>query len=310
MAIKCSLLGHKFDGTQVEEEREEEGSEVVITIKEVEICDRCGKRRVVSENKEVTSLAASSGADADAAPEPDDAAGEEVADAGVDAETAPSPGPDMTAAEDDAELLETSDDADDAPAGGAADPDGSSASDPDPDPDIPTAGEPAVDDDGPSAEDDDAVILDDDEPERDPGEWPEDEAAPDEEAEPSADEDSEDAAAEETEVLTGDAESGTEEWPDEYGYEEESAKAPEVDWPEEDESDDEWEPSENLTQRIDADVEPAGAATVTVPDGEFHCTECDFTTLVEESSLRAGDFCPSCRRGTLEHRAEDATRKE
>ncbi|AQL42377.1 hypothetical protein BV210_06455 [Halorientalis sp. IM1011] len=317
MAIKCSLLGHKFSGTEVEEEREEQGSEVVITIEEVEICDRCGTRRVVSENKEVTSLAASgdaesdteSAADADAASEP----GPDVADAPAGAGSEPSPGPDMSAAEDDAELLD---------AGGSED---EPAADPDPEPvpDIATAGETAVEDE-PAAEDDGAVILDDDEePDREPGEWP-DEAdeggpAPDDEPEPAVEpsgaepvddgaDPSDDTGAE---VIEESATGTTEEWPDEYGYEEESAKAPEVDWPEEDAGDgEEWEPGESLTQRIDDNAEPAGSATVTVPEGEFHCTECEFTTLVEESSLRAGDFCPSCRRGTLEHRAEDATRKE
>ena len=56
MGIKCSLLGHRFAETEVTEEREEQGSEVVVTIREVEQCDRCGAERVVSENKEVTSL--------------------------------------------------------------------------------------------------------------------------------------------------------------------------------------------------------------------------------------------------------------
>jgi ssDNA-binding Zn-finger/Zn-ribbon topoisomerase 1 len=313
MGIKCSLLGHKFSGTEVEEEREEQGSEVVITIEEVEVCERCGKRRVVSENKEVTSLAASEEGEPDAeadpaaasAPEPEP---DEPEAAETDAQ-APPPGPDMNTAEDDAELLDAGGD------GADTTTDDESAPGPEPEPDIATAGETGVEDE-PTAEDDGAVILDDndEEPEREPGEWPEDESAPEAESEPDP-ETIEQAAteavedSEDPEPAAGQAE--TEEWPDEYGYEEESATAPEVDWPEEDEGDGEdWEPGESLTQRIDSDVEPAGAATVTVPEGEFYCPECEFTTLVEESSLRAGDFCPSCHRGSLEHRAEDATRKE
>ena len=310
MAIKCSLLGHKFSGTEVEEEREEQGSEVVITIEEVEVCERCGKRRVVSENKEVTSLAASDEGDPDTETEP---GSESTAESDPAAETAepdaqaPPPGPNMGAAEDDAELLDAGGDGDDA---ATVD----DEPEPEPEPDIATAGETGVEDE-PTGEDDGAVILDDDdEPEREPGEWPEDEAAPEDEAEPEPEaiERAATEAVEDTEEPEPAAESAeTEEWPDEYGYEEESAKAPEVDWPEEDEGDDEeWEPGESLTQRVDSDVEPAGAATVTVPEGEFYCPECGFTTLVEESSLRAGDFCPSCHRGSLEHRAEDATRKE
>ncbi|MFB6084057.1 MAG: hypothetical protein ABEJ94_07420 [Halorientalis sp.] len=318
MAIKCSLLGHKFGGTEVEEEREEQGSEVVVTIKEVEICDRCGERRVVSENKEVTSLAAAGEGDSEpdpapeSKPEPEPGPGPEsnVADAG-------GTGPDVSAAEDDAELLDAGGDGDDTGAGDDAtgiDDTPGAESDEQPEPDIATAGEAGGDE--PAAEDDGAVILDDEEPERDPGEWPDEgdgEAGqPADDAEPAAEEPAGESAAESTAAADeGHAASPGEEWPDEYGYEEESATAPEVDWPEEDEGDDEdWEPGESLTQRIDADAEPVGTATATVPEGEFYCPECEFTTPVEESSLRAGDFCPSCHRGTLEHRAEDATRKE
>ena len=56
MGIKCSLLGHRFGETTVERDREEDGTEVVITITEFETCTRCGETRVVSENKEVTTL--------------------------------------------------------------------------------------------------------------------------------------------------------------------------------------------------------------------------------------------------------------
>ncbi|RXK46304.1 DUF7093 family protein [Halorientalis pallida] len=310
MAIKCSLLGHKFSGTEVEEEREEQGSEVVITIEEVEICDRCGKRRVVSENKEVTSLATSGETDAGAeSGSPPEATPEPAPDEPGTAETGsgPAPGPDMSAAEDDAELLDAGGDgADTATGDDGSDP----ATEPEsePEPDIATAGETEVDDE-PTAGDDGAVILDDEEPEREPGEWPEEDASADEPDPETIERAATEAVGDSEEPAAEDAE--TEEWPDEYGYEEESAKAPEVDWPEEDEGDgEEWEPGESLTQRIDSDVEPAGAATVTVPEGEFYCPECEFTTLVEESSLRAGDFCPSCQRGSLVHRAEDATRKE
>jgi Zn finger protein HypA/HybF involved in hydrogenase expression len=50
-------------------------------------------------------------------------------------------------------------------------------------------------------------------------------------------------------------------------------------------------------------VEPTSSA-VTVPEGSFRCPECDFSTDVESSSLRAGDFCPECHRGSLEHHAD------
>jgi DNA-directed RNA polymerase subunit RPC12/RpoP len=56
MSLKCSIFGHRFDEPAVERSRDESGSEVVITIREVQTCDRCGHQRIVSENKEVTTL--------------------------------------------------------------------------------------------------------------------------------------------------------------------------------------------------------------------------------------------------------------
>lgn len=60
MVLRCSLLGHDFGDTEVEHEREERGSEVVVTVLEFEQCDRCGLKNVLSEKSEVTSLAAES----------------------------------------------------------------------------------------------------------------------------------------------------------------------------------------------------------------------------------------------------------
>lgn len=56
MSLKCSVFGHRFGDPVAERARDESGSEVVITIQEVQTCDRCGHERVVSENKEVTTL--------------------------------------------------------------------------------------------------------------------------------------------------------------------------------------------------------------------------------------------------------------
>jgi hypothetical protein len=283
MGIKCSLLGHSFTGTSVEEEREEQGSEVVITIKEVETCDRCGKTRVVSENKEVRSIESATavedtgpGSSPDPEPTPDEPTGTPAG--------GPSPSPDIDAAEDDAELIEEAESAEP----DATEPDATEAA-PDPGPDtaeaaggaeeIETSPSTTGPDTTPDADtggadaaeghDDDAVILDDedDEQEREPGEWPEE----------TRREDPGEA------VDAGD----TAEWPDEDGGD-----------------DDAWEPSESLTREIDeTEVKPAGSATITVPEGEFECAECGFRTDVEASSLRAGDFCPECKTGTLEHRS-------
>ena len=69
---------------------------------------------------------------------------------------------------------------------------------------------------------------------------------------------------------------------------------PGAEWPQEDSEDDEdvWEPDTELDTDSDARGEPSSGPSggLTVPEGEFHCSECGFTTAVESSSLRAGDF--------------------
>ncbi|WP_135826814.1 DUF7093 family protein [Halorussus ruber] len=56
MSLRCSLLGHSYGEAEIEREREEQGSEVVVTVREFEECERCGDRKVVTENKEVTAI--------------------------------------------------------------------------------------------------------------------------------------------------------------------------------------------------------------------------------------------------------------
>lgn len=271
MSLKCSIFGHSFEESTVEREREEQGSEVVITIREVQTCTRCGERRVVSENKEVTTLEtpddvgmAPEGADDDTAVEEDVTAesGTDTAvraddDTAVEADTEPEP-----ATDEGAESPETSEERP-PPAGGNATPE--------------TSEEPPVTDD--------AEILDDDSgtPDREPGQWPQEaeedsertgEVGPDrgaiEEAEPESDTDAE--------FIDGSDESDTQPQTNE--------------WPSEEE--------------IDAASEPdaGGPGAVTVPDGSYVCRECGFSAPVEESSLREGDFCPECHRGTLVHAQE------
>ncbi|MFC7196247.1 hypothetical protein ACFQL4_19140 [Halosimplex aquaticum] len=50
--------------------------------------------------------------------------------------------------------------------------------------------------------------------------------------------------------------------------------------------------------------------SVTVPAGMFKCSECGFTTEADSSSLRAGDFCPECHRGTLLQREDESSPAE
>jgi ssDNA-binding Zn-finger/Zn-ribbon topoisomerase 1 len=232
MSLKCSLLGHAFDDPEIEREREEQGSEVVITIRETETCSRCGTERVVSENKEVTTLET-----------PADIVEEET-DAGATTTTGGEAESAATAPE---------------PAGGA---------EPEPEPEpaggveeevaVPDAETGSVGgfDAGPDATTDDGVILDEE----------------------------------------GDAAGETEE-PEQTG------RTP-GEWPEEpDDGDEEWTP-ETETAPEEPEVEQPGEA-VTVPEGDFECPECGFTTPVEESSLREGDFCPECHRGALRHGGGD-----
>jgi len=243
MGLKCSVIGHKYGEASVEREREEQGSEVVITIREQETCERCGTTRIVSENKEVTAIETPS----DIAGEMvDDEADEAVAAEGEEAPTEPSAESEST----DTEAVDAG--ANDAEIIGDAESSGPSGADSELD-DPPTV-DPMTDAEEADAADpetDDAVIIDaDDESgaddDREPGEWP---------AEPDSGEDG---------------------------------------WTPITETADEEEASDD-----GSDVEPLGGSAVTVPEGKFRCPECEFTTDVESSSLRAGDFCPECARGAL-----------
>jgi hypothetical protein len=223
MSLRCSIFGHKYGQTEVEREREEDGSEVVITIREHETCQRCGEVRVVSENKEVTTLETAADIVAD--------------DFDDEPEAAEAPAEEQPPAEPQSA---------DVPEGEPTIPDAESGEQVSTPTEAPT----------PDAEEDDGVILEDepeepdetDEEGREPGEWPE----------------------------------------------------------EPDDGDDEWEPEtspEHEAIEPETEVEPTGSA-VTVPEGIFYCPECEFSTPVDESSLREGDFCPECHRGSLEHRNE------
>ncbi|MGQ4556663.1 DUF7093 family protein [Halobellus sp. GM3] len=56
MGLKCRLLGHTYGEPEVERSREEQGDEVVVTVRELQVCERCGDEQVVSQNKEVTAI--------------------------------------------------------------------------------------------------------------------------------------------------------------------------------------------------------------------------------------------------------------
>lgn len=269
MALTCSVLGHAFGDPTTERDREERGSEVVVTVREYETCRRCGTTRVVSENKEVTAV------EGEAEPITDRRTDVDVADgdgpqAAVEPVNADDPAPDTGEAAT-------------PPAQGApADEDSVGATVPD--------AEPAAAADAEGG-DDGAEIMD-----AEAGEPVDEELASPSVADP-ADPDvagSADADAEPTEdedaVVMGEDEAGVERAPGEWPEEEDGSDAP--DWS---------PPEEDVEAEPEPDVDHSPGHTITVPEGEFHCEECGYSTPVESSSLRAGDFCPECHRGTLSH---------
>ncbi|QPV61708.1 hypothetical protein I7X12_13215 [Halosimplex litoreum] len=382
MSIKCSLLGHSFGETTVEREREEQGTEVVITITEMETCSRCGETRVVSENKEVTTLETPEGGADEFEATPGEGADDtaDVVDAGesADAGESDASGDDGGAGDEgvggsdatDAVILD-----DDSGAESSAQAEARGAETTIPDAEDGATAEAEVDSD-----EDDAVIIGDDEgDDRAPGEWPDEEAEPegdhspddegdtDDDDDATADERAPDAEGDdrdpgewpdepsdpaeragetaEVEILgggdqDGDAETGGDGSASEDGVggpdlaDAPAADSPDADagggdgangdaasddvagaWPEEEdpstgaESMGEW-PEE--TKR-DQPTDPGAAGpsldgeetpSVTVPEGTFKCSECDFSTEADATSLRAGDFCPECRRGTLLEHAD------
>jgi ribosomal protein S27AE len=285
MGLKCSVLGHKYGETTVEREREEQGSEVVITIQERETCERCGDTRIVSENKEVTAIETPSDIASDLVEddeEGDTAAESDTSESAADetvggADETDSDGAgssegwdsvdDPVEAPGDAEVNEgVADDgepvdpsADDAE---IIDDGGESESETEGEGVDVELDEPTTTVDVPDAEGEEPVTEDETDPEKDDGLIL---GEDDEEAEPAG----------------GDRQPG--EWPDEPGND-----------------GDGWSPETMPVDTGDeSDVEPVSDNAVTVPEGEFACPECGFTTEVESTSLREGDFCPECHKGSL-----------
>ena len=302
MSLRCSLLGHDYGDAEIEREREEEGTEVVVTVREFKECDRCGERSVVSENKEVTALetptadaGGSSGAGSSGTTS--DTGGAGGGNAGT-ASAAGGPTTDRTT--DSAGARPTAD----------------------------SGTSPAVENDfeaPQTAEEDDGVILEDDDDdesggERHPGQWPDEDA----------NQSSEDSDA--------DPENrGPREWPDvgreDEGYDAEPSDGEHADvqfggglTPEsasDSDDDDEAEfvnaegdtlqaqgSTDDTTSGGQRKLSPNFTAGASAPsmsgpsedpdvDAEFVCPECDFRAAVADSSMRAGDICPECRRGYL-----------
>lgn len=312
MAIRCSILGHDFGEAEVEREREEDGNEVVETVREVQTCSRCGKEKLLSENTNVTSLGRpgddreGDAGDADVAIDASDgtvgvASDDEDGNAAADTVTATdaatedgevsspddgsSPGSDEVA--NDAEIIEETADetaaAEEARGDTAADVVAEAESEPAP-------------------ENDDAVILDEDtEPDRDrePGEWPDADDTGDPvgaESDPSAwpDQEGEDEGYDAT-LDEGDAEvdfGGGGLTPDVDGVADSGEEVVGSDQP----------TGETGITSAGAALAPDAPANTDSADTEFACPECGYTVPATRSSLRAGDICPECRHGYIAER--------
>jgi hypothetical protein len=296
MGLRC-LLGHEYANREVEREREERGDEVVVTYRTVETCDRCGERRIVSENKEVRPVQGPAG-EAMATGLGNDGVTPDLGgdDAETEAEVGIDAGPD------------------------AGEPEPESESEPDPEPE-PTVADADVDD-GADHDDegvDDAIILDDDgeSEDRGHGEWPESggpesESEPD--PEPSAGGPSEPDAPDGATVVDG-----GDDWPDPDGEDEGfDARPSDADPPgasvggatgggggerggvTTDGTAASASPTDKQFVAAD-EVEPIGgdgdgAAT------EFFCPNCGYARAAGGSSMRAGDICPECHKGYIGER--------
>ncbi|MDS0296397.1 DUF7093 family protein [Halogeometricum luteum] len=186
MGLKCRLLGHQYGDPEIERDREEKGDEVVVTIREIQVCQQCGAEHVVSENKEVTAIRSAQEVGLDqrsgAAPEAADPAAADDAPAGPETSPVDDPGARIPEAESESEADAPNSFSPDAASESAPDAAGASDASPAPetDADAGADSESFNDDDfePPSdPEEDDAVILGEEDAERDETQWPEDAGA-------------------------------------------------------------------------------------------------------------------------------------
>ncbi|ELY45081.1 DUF7093 family protein [Natronorubrum sulfidifaciens] len=336
MVLRCSLLGHDYGEADVEREREERGSEVVVTVQEYEECVRCGERNVISENTEITSLSMEAAADSRATeeePEPDT-----TADA---VETPPDVAPEADAStelhddEDDAEFIDADADAD------AEFIDADSDVDDETDPEAPPANTAADDEDaleiptdehGEPVTDDGEILSDDTESQptrdREHGEWPDSEDVgpplgaenepagwPDDEPEHTAADAATETDAERLDAdVTDDGivlenDSGSDSGP--LGESAAAADARTV-TTEPPTADTQSDADAEAGTETDAGsgIERAGSAPVpgesnTTQDAgptELYCPRCEYVAADNRTSLRTGDICPDCRKGYLGNR--------
>ncbi|WP_396610779.1 hypothetical protein ACH9L7_11150 [Haloferax sp. S1W] len=314
MGLTCRLLGHSYGEPETEREREERGDEVVVSIREVQVCSRCGDEQVISENKEVTAIRTP----------------EEVGMTEAEVETA--------AAGFEPATPEPTTAADDSPIETAPDPETEAQTEAEPEPKPePEPAQSASATSEETAEErndqlneppvtDDAIILDDDDDEagRDRTQWPDevDEMDTEDPVPESTDDDAEfidaDAAA------TGQRESSSAErqtrergaWPqqegEDHGWDAQpddgepmsvsfsGGLRPEANGSVAPNSNDEFvEASDD--EFVRAEESNLGSET---PDEavEYYCPNCGHSRGASASSMRAGDICPECRKGYIAER--------
>lgn len=108
MGLRC-LIGHEYGEPRTSQDRRQRGSEVVVTVREYRECTRCGHRRIISENKEVTADPAADTSDdqsAQAAWTPADDAAEPSSFPVSEADLPGTTDEPLTAAEDDGVILD------------------------------------------------------------------------------------------------------------------------------------------------------------------------------------------------------------
>ncbi|POG56650.1 DUF7093 family protein [Haloferax marisrubri] len=340
MGLTCRLLGHSYGDPETEREREERGDEVVVSIREIQVCSRCGHEQVISENKEVTAIRT---------PEEVGMTEGEVETAAAGFEPA-NPKPGVSDAEDPA--IETAPDAEtraevDAATADAAS-DAGAGADADADPaaqqpneaagaaDAQTADESADGDDAGSADappvTDDGIILDDDEEQssttRDRTQWP------DEVDEVETDDPTPPADGDDAEFIDADAEAGA----DAEAESEQSQTRERGAWPDAPGDDEGWnaqpDDGEPVSVSFGGGLTPEGSAQQgqqgqqsngqyieaededefvradesnvgnEAPDDavEYYCPNCGHARGASSSSMRAGDICPECKKGYIAER--------
>jgi len=294
MGLRC-LLGHEYANREVEREREERGDEVVVTYRTVETCDRCGERRIVSENKEVRPVrnpredGVTTGLGDDGGVTPD-------LEEPADGDDAPTP---------DAAAESPPDPEGDADAEAEAEAEAATAADAEPAPES-------------RDDEDDAIILDEEDAGDDGrghGEWPD---ADDGSGETAADPGTEAPAQtvdDGTTVVSGDNA-----WPEPEGEDEGFDAEPSDGDPADvsfggglaPERADETAPGEGAAatngptsvagkQFVAAEaVERVGEESA--GETEFFCPNCGYTRAAGGSSMRAGDICPDCHQGYIAER--------